>query len=167
MNARGNGTAEEVSTAAIDGLGRLSEYGEKQEINVIVENHGGYSSDGAWLANVIAKVNNPYCGTLPDFGNFCIESERVEGKWSCVNEYDKYKGMEEIMPYAKGVSAKSRNFNENGDEIEIDYKKMMQIVKDAGYKGYVGIEYEGSNLSEKEGIIATKKLLKKVFAELD
>lgn len=167
VNARGEGTEQQVSTAAIDGLGRLSEYGEKAGINVIVENHGGYSSSGKWLSSVISGVNNPYCGTLPDFGNFCLKSERVEGKWNCVDEYDKYKGMQELMPFAKGVSAKSHNFDENGNETNIDYNKMMQIVKDSGYKGFIGIEYEGNKLSEKDGIAATKKLLEKIFDELD
>jgi len=167
VNARGEGTDKQVSIAAIDGLKRLTEYGEKAGINVIVENHGGYSSDGKWLSNVITCVNNPYCGTLPDFGNFCLKSEYVEEKWNCIDEYDKYKGMQELMPFAKGVSAKSHNFDENGNETVIDYKKMMQIVKESGYEGYIGIEYEGDNLSEKDGIIATQKLLEKIFNELD
>jgi len=167
VNARGEGTGLQVSTSAIDGLGRLTEYGEKAGINVIVENHGGYSSDGIWLSNVISCVNNPYCGTLPDFGNFCIKSEIVEGKWNCIDEYDKYLGMQEIMPFAKGVSAKSNNFDEDGNETGIDYKKMMQIVKESGYEGYIGIEYEGNKLTESDGIIATRKLLERIFAELD
>ncbi|UCH15745.1 MAG: sugar phosphate isomerase/epimerase [Bacteroidales bacterium] len=167
VNARGQGTEQEVSDAAIDGLGRLAEYGEKAGINVIVENHGGYSSDGKWLSSVISGVNSPYCGTLPDFGNFCLKSEYVEGKWNCVEEYDKYQGMKELMTFAKGVSAKSHNFDENGNETNIDYYKMMQIVKDSGYEGYVGIEYEGNILSEKDGIKATKKLLEKIFDKLE
>lgn len=167
VNARGEGSDKEVSAAAIDGLGRLTEYGEKAGINVIVENHGGYSSNGNWLSDVISGVNNPYCGTLPDFGNFCIKSEYVEGKWNCVDEYDKYKGVQELMPFAKGVSAKSHNFDENGNETNTDYNKMMQIVKDSGYEGFIGIEYEGNKLSEKDGIAATKKLLEKIFDELE
>jgi sugar phosphate isomerase/epimerase len=167
VNARGEGTDKQVSVAAIDGLKRLTEYGEKAGINVIVENHGGYSSDGKWLSNVISCVNNPFCGTLPDLGNFCLKSEYVEGKFNCIDEYDKYKGMQEIMPFAKGVSAKSHNFDENGNETDIDYKRMMQIVKESGYEGYIGIEYEGDNLSERDGIIATRKLLERIFAELD
>ena len=167
VNARGEGTSKQVSVAAIDGLKRLTEYGEKAGINVIVENHGGYSSDGKWLSNVISCVNNPCCGTLPDFGNFCIKSEYAEGKWNCIDEYDKYTGMKEIMPFAKGVSAKSHNFDENGNETGIDYRKMMQIVRESGYEGYIGIEYEGDNLSERDGIIATRKLLEKLFIDLD
>ncbi len=166
VNARGEGTAEEVAAAAVDGLGRLTEYGEKMGVGVIVENHGGYSSNGKWLADVISGVNNTYCGTLPDFGNFCIMQGETEGKWGCIDEYDRYKGMEEIMPFAKGVSAKSHGFNDKGEEVNTDYKRMMQIVKNAGYKGYIGIEYEGEKLSEKEGILATKKLLERVFDEL-
>jgi sugar phosphate isomerase/epimerase len=167
VNARGDGTEKQVSACAVDGLGRLAEYGAQAEINVIVENHGGYSSDGKWLSNVITCVNNPFCGTLPDFGNFCLKSEIVEGNWKCIEEYDKYLGIQEIVPFAKGVSAKSHNFDENGNETGIDYKKMIQIVKDSGYEGYIGIEYEGDKLSERDGIIATRNLLKKIFNELD
>jgi sugar phosphate isomerase/epimerase len=157
VNARGSGTAEEVATAAVDGLGRLTEYGAKENIGVIVENHGGYSSNGEWLSGVMKKVGHPNCGTLPDFGNFRISAEE---------EYDRYKGVEELMPFAKGVSAKSYNFDEIGNETTIDYYKMLKIVKEADYKGYIGIEYEGSELTEDEGIIATKKLLEKTGKEL-
>jgi len=162
VNAAGNGTADEVSASAIDGLGRLSEYGASENINVIVENHGSYSSDGQWLSNVISQVGLDNCGTLPDFGNFCIE--RSED--GCANEYDRYKGLEELMPFAKGVSAKSNEFNEAGDEIRSDYKRMLQTVKNAGYKGYIGIEYEGNVLSEPEGIKATKRLLERIGSEI-
>jgi sugar phosphate isomerase/epimerase len=157
VNARGSGTAEEVATAAVDGLGRLTEYGAKENIGVIVENHGGYSSNGEWLSGVMKKVGHPNCGTLPDFGNFRISAEE---------EYDRYKGVEELMPFAKGVSAKSYNFDENGNETTIDYYKMLKIVKEAGYSSYIGIEYEGRELSEDEGIIVTKKLLEKTGKEL-
>jgi len=163
VNAAGKGTAEEVMDAAVQGLGSLSEYGQANGIGIIVENHGGYSSDGEWLANVMKQVNNPNCGTLPDFGNFCLE--RGED-YSCNKEYDRYKGTKELMPYAQGVSAKTNDFDDAGNETKTDYLKMMQIVKDAGYSGYVGIEYEGRTLSEPEGIMATKKLLEKVGKEL-
>lgn len=164
VNARGEGSMEDVAKAATDGLGRLSEYGAKAEINVIVENHGGYSSNGIWMHDVIKNVGMDNCGTLPDFGNFCVKySEAAEnGQRSCEEEYDRYKGVTELMPFAKAVSAKSHDFDENGDETHTDYVKMMKVVKDAGYKGFVGIEYEGSQLSEEEGIRATKKLLEKV-----
>ncbi len=158
VNAAGEGTAEEVKSAAIEGLGKLTEYGAQNEINVIVENHGGYSSDGSWLSDVIRSVNSPFCGTLPDFGNFCIE----RGEDGCINEYDRYLGMEQLMPFAKGVSAKSHEFDESGNEIYSDYSKILKIVRDAGFRGYIGIEYEGSKLSENEGIKATKALLERV-----
>ena len=159
VNAQTNnaGTYDEQIERAANGLRALSEFGAKHEINVIVENHGGLSSNGAWLAAVMKKVAHPRCGTLPDFGNFRI------GKGE---EYDRYKGVKELMPFAKGVSAKSHDFNDMGDETRTDYLKMMKIVLDAGYKGFVGIEYEGSKLSEPDGIRATKKLLERVFAEL-
>ncbi|HHP7240826.1 MAG TPA: sugar phosphate isomerase/epimerase family protein [Cyclobacteriaceae bacterium] len=162
VNARGNGTADEVKSAAVQGLGSLSEYGAQNGIGIIVENHGGYSSDGKWLSDVMKQVNNEYCGTLPDFGNFCIE--RSED--GCAKAYDRYQGLKELMPYAKGVSAKTNVFDEQGNESNIDYKRMMQIVKDHGYTGFVGIEYEGQEMSEDEGIKATMELLKKVGMEV-
>jgi len=162
VNAAGEGTAEEVGANAVDGLSKLGEYGASKGIQVVVENHGGYSSDGKWLSGVMAKVGMDNVGTLPDFGNFCL----VHGADGCAEEYDRYLGMEEIMPYAKGVSAKSNVFDAEGNEANMDYLRIMKIVKAAGFKGYVGIEYEGAELSEDEGIKATKALLEKVFAEI-
>jgi sugar phosphate isomerase/epimerase len=165
VNCFGIGTEEEVGKAGTDGLRKLSEYAAKSDIGVIVENHGGYSSKGTWLANVIKNVGLPNCGTLPDFGNFCIRREKGD-MWNspCVEEYDRYKGVEEMMPYAKGVSAKTNDFDEQGNCVESDYTKLLPIVKAAGYSGYIGIEYEGSKLSEPEGIRATKALLERVGA---
>ncbi len=163
VNAAGQGTAEEVAQAAIDGLGRLSEYAAKEGLNVIVENHGGYSSDGKWLTNVISQVGMDNCGTLPDFGNFCIERSDS----GCKNEYDRYLGVRELMPFAKAVSAKTHEFDEAGNEMRTDYKQMLQIVKDAGYSGFIGIEYEGSSMTEDEGILATKALMERVGKELN
>jgi len=162
VNASGEGSAEEVAANSVDGLSTLGEYGASKGINVVVENHGGFSSDAKWATGVIAKVGMDNVGTLPDFGGFCIES----GPDGCVNEYDKYLGMEELMPYAKGVSAKSSVFDAEGNETNSDFLRIMKIVKASGFKGYVGIEYEGPELSEDEGIKATKALLEKVFAEL-
>jgi len=162
VNAQSEGGYDEQIKLAADGLSQLTEYGTKYDINVIVENHGGLSSNGKWLSGVIDMVNHPRCGTLPDFGNFYLGTWEDKGNdW-----YDRYVGVEELMPYAKAVSAKSHNFNEDGDEKDTDYSKMMRIVLDAGYRGYVGIEYEGSDLSEMDGIAATKRLLEKVRDEL-
>ena len=162
VNAAGEGTAEEVAANAVDGLSKLGEYGASKGINVVVENHGGISSNGKWLSGVMTKVGMDNVGTLPDFGNFCVQY----GEDSCAEEYDRYLGMEEIMPFAKGVSAKSNVFDAEGNEVNMDYLRIMKIVKASGFKGYVGIEYEGAELSEDEGIKATKALLEKVFAEL-
>ncbi len=165
VNCFGVGTAEEVAKAGTDGLRKLSEYAQPIGINVIVENHGGYSSNGQWLSSVITNVGLSNCGTLPDFGNFCIKREDG-AMWGtpCMEEYDRYKGVEEMMPFAKGVSAKTYDFDEQGNCIDTDYVKMMAIVKAAGYTGHVGIEYEGDKLSEVEGIKATKALLERVGA---
>ena len=147
------GSYENQVSLAADGLRELTEFGANLGINTIVENHGGLSSDGAWLASVMKAVDHPMCGTLPDFGNFRIEGDR----W-----YDRYKGVKELMPFAKAVSAKSHDFDSNGNETRTDFFRMMDIVMDAGYSGYVGIEYEGSEMDEMSGIKATKDLLDRV-----
>ena len=157
VNAGSNGSYEEQMKLAADGLRRLTEYGAKRGLNVIVENHGGLSSNGQWLAGVMKMVDHPGCGTLPDFGNFKIKDD----EW-----YDFYKGVSELMPHAKAVSAKSYDFDDEGNETKLDYLRMMKIVVDSGYRGYVGIEYEGERLSESDGITATKKLLKKCLEQL-
>ena len=155
VNAAGAGTAEEVQKQATDGLSRLSEFAGKAGINVIVENHGGYSSDGQWLAGVMKGVGKKNCGTLPDFGNFCIKRDAT----GCTQEYDRYQGVKELLPYAKGLSAKTYDFDEKGNCVETDYDRMMKLVRAGGFKGIVGIEYEGSKLPEEEGIRKTKALL--------
>ncbi len=153
VNAQSQGTPEEQRDLAADGLRRLAEFADGREINVIVENHGGLSSNGAWLAGVMQAVAHPRCGTLPDFGNFNLGDGEV---------YDRYRGVEELMPYAKAVSAKSHVFDADGNEREMDFFRLMRIVLEAGYRGYVGIEYEGTETSEPEGIRATKALLERV-----
>lgn len=162
VNAYGVGNREDVQKAAVDGLSRLGEYAKKENINVIVENHGGFSSDGQWLAGVMKQVNMSNVGTLPDFGNFCIKREQN----GCAEWYDRYQGTKELMPYSKGVSAKTYDFDKKGNCVETDYTKIMKIVKDAGFNGYVGIEYEGDKLSEEEGIKMTKALLERVGKDL-
>ncbi|PCE66335.1 sugar phosphate isomerase/epimerase family protein [Sediminicola luteus] len=162
VNLAGSNEKEAWTAAAVDGLTQLATYAKDKNINVTVENHGGLSSNGAYLAEVMAKVNMDNCGTLPDFGNFCIKRE----KGGCAESYDIYQGVTELMPYAKAVSAKSHNFDAEGNETEKDYVKLLQIVKDAGYTGYIGVEYEGSELSEEDGIIATRDLLVKAAKEV-
>ena len=157
VNAASEGTYEEQMALAADGLSRLCSYGDQNGINVIVENHGGLSSNGAWLTGVMKKVNNPRCGTLPDFGNFRITENQ---------QYDRYQGVEEMMPYAKAVSAKSYDFDDQGNETTIDYLRMLRVVLKAGYRGFTGIEYEGDRLSEMDGIAATKSLLIRVREKL-
>lgn len=149
VNAASKGAYEEQLKLAADGLARLSEYAARYKINVIVENHGGLSSDPKWLTSVIKSVGLANCGTLPDFGNF-------------PRTVDRYEAVKMMMPFAKAVSAKSYDFDEEGNETRIDYYRMMGIVLDSGYKGYVGIEYEGGRLNEAEGVLATKRLLEKI-----
>lgn len=160
INGFGKGSKEQVGSALVDGMGALGAYADKVGINVVIENHGLYTSDGKWVVDVLTRIGKDNCGTLPDFGNFCTAR-----KWgstqdgTCPEVYDRYLGVKEMMPFAKGVSAKSYRFDESGQETTIDYGKMLQIVKEAGFTGYIGIEYEGSELSEPDGVIATKKLL--------
>lgn len=145
VNAQSEGKRAEQARLSADGLRRLAELAKPLGLSVIVENHGGLSSRGDWLAGVIKSVGMANCGTLPDFGNFY--------------EYDRYKGVEDLMPFAKAVSAKSYDFDAQGNETKIDYPRMLGLVRAAGYSGWVGIEYEGGRLSEPDGIKATKELL--------
>lgn len=156
VNARSAGSFEEQQQLAAEGLRLLCEYAAPYEISIIVENHGGLSSNGQWLAGVMQQVDLPNVGTLPDFGNFRISKDPEE--W-----YDRYKGVEELMPFARGVSAKSAAFDVEGNETETDYLRMMQIVAASEYAGYVGVEWEGGGLEPKEGILKTKALLEKVI----
>jgi L-ribulose-5-phosphate 3-epimerase len=152
VNAESSGSVEEQQKLVADGLRALSEYGDTRQVNVIVENHGGLSSNGAWLAGVMKLVNHPRCGTLPDFGNF--------------TSYDRYQGVTELMPYAKAVSAKSFAFDDRGEETTIDFHRMLGIVMAAGFHGWIGIEYEGDRLGEREGIAKTKALLTRIRSGL-
>ena len=151
VNAYGEGSPEEAAKQVTDGLHKLSTFASEHEINIIVENHGGNSSNGKWLSGILTAVNLPNCGSLPDFGNF--------------HEYDRYQGIRDLMPFAKGVSAKSREFDDQGNEVQTDFKKAMELVLKANYRGPVGIEYEGKKHSEDEGIKLTKTLLEKIRAE--
>lgn len=157
VNARSTGTPNEQGDRIAEGLRRLSERAATMQLNVLVENHGGFSSNAAWLVSLIQQVGLPNCGTLPDFGNFRL----ADGTF-----YNRYRGVAEMMPFAKAVSAKAQGFDAEGNELTTDYRRMMKIVVDAGYRGYVGIEYEDSRLPELEGVLATKRLLEKVRHEL-
>ena len=157
VNAASAGSYQDQIYRAADGLRALTEFATPHNISVIVENHGGLSSNGQWLGEVMKQVNLPGCGTLPDFGNFNLGNGE---------EYNRYKGVIELMPFAKAVSAKSHDFDEQGNEIHTDFEQMLKIVLAAGYHGYLGIEYEGSKIGEDEGIKATKALLERVRSEL-
>jgi len=152
VNARSSGEYAEQQKLAADGLRKLSEFAKPLGMGVIVENHGGLSSNGEWLAGTIKAVGLDNCGTLPDFGNF--------------GDYDRYKGTAELMPFAKGVSAKSHDFDAEGNETHTDYEKMLKIVLDAGYRSYIGVEYEGGKISEEDGVKATLALLRRLRTKL-
>lgn len=167
VNAFGEGDRASLTTTLTDGLGRLSSYGANENINILIENHGLHTSDAKFMVSIIEQIDNSYLGTLPDFGNWCLAT-----KWGstqnnhCGQVYDRYRGVSEFLPFAKGVSAKSYAFDRNGNETIINYPKMLKIVKDSGFNGHIGIEFEGEDIPEPEGIRATKKLMEKVWDEL-
>ncbi len=169
VNAFGKGTKRELHAALVDGLGKLAEYGQKHNINVLVENHGLHTSDGKFVVSVLQQVNNPFLGTLPDFGNWCLTAEwgSTEPAKDCEKFYPHEEGVTDFLPYAKGVSAKTYNFDGNGNETYLDYPKLLKLVKDSGFDGYIGIEYEGTKMSEPDGIRASKAMLQKIWSALD
>ncbi len=161
VNLLGEGSDEEKKMAAVDSLGRLGELAGTMKLNIVVENHGGVTSNAAWLASVVKQVSRPNVGTLPDFGNFCLSQPWGTTQEGCENMYDRYKGVQELLPYAKGVSAKTYDFDASGEQPLMDYKRLIGLVKASGYKGYIGIEFEGNTQGEEEGIRKTKALLEK------
>jgi len=166
VNAFGETDKGAYRNAIVDSMGQLSDYAAGENINIIIENHGLYSSDGKLISEIVQEVDKPNFGTFPDFGNWCLSAKWGSTQGECIEEYDRYQGVSEFLPYAKAVSAKAYNFNAQGEDTKIDYYKMLRIVKESGYKGYIGIEYEGEILSEHEGIIITKALIEKVWKSL-
>jgi len=161
VNLHGDGAPDTKKVASIESLGRLGEFAKTMQINIVVENHGHESSNGAWVADVMKQVNMSNVGTLPDFGNFCLSDDWGTTQGECKDYYDRYQGVKELLPYAKGVSAKSYDFDSNGEQPKMDYKRLLGLVKDSDFKGYIGIEFEGNNQSEDEGIRKTKQLIEK------
>lgn len=163
VNLAGGIIKEDAIKASVDSLSTLSEFAKKSNINILVENHGGFSSNGDWMHDVFSQIKQPNCGTLPDFGNFCINKDAEK---NCIEAYDRYKGIQQLLPFAKAVSAKSYAFDTDGNETTIDFLKVMKLVKDINYTGFVGIEFEGNEVSEEKGIELTRDLLIKVGKQL-
>ena len=161
VNLHGDGSPDAKKAASIDSLSRLGDFAKPMNINIVVENHGHESSNGAWVADVMKQVNRSNVGTLPDFGNFCLSQDWGSTQDECKDYYDRYKGVKEMLPFAKGVSAKTYDFDSNGEQPKMDYKRLIGIVKDSGFKGYIGVEFEGNTQPEEEGIRKTKLLLEK------
>lgn len=161
VNLHGEGTPDDRMKASVDSLGRLGELARPLKLNVVVENHGSVTSDGNWLTAVMKQVNMENVGLLPDFGNFCISHPWGTIQEGCDEKYDIYKGIEQMLPFAKGVSAKTYDFDGNGEQPLLDYKRLIGIVKASGFKGYIGVEFEGINQSEEDGVRNTQILLKK------
>ncbi len=163
VNAFGDPDRETYRQAIIDGMSRLAEYAAKEDINIVIENHGLFSSDAALIAGIIREVNMSNFGSFPDFGNWCLSAKWGTTQGDCNRVYDRYQGVSELLPYARAVSAKSYNFNDQGEDTKIDYYRMMKIVKESDYTGYIGIEYEGTEKSEHEGILITRELMIKAW----
>jgi sugar phosphate isomerase/epimerase len=161
VNLHGEDNADDRKKASVDALGRLGEFADSFNLNVVVENHGSVTSNAGWLTDVMKQVGKDNVGTLPDFGNFCISHPWGTIQEGCTDMYDIYKGIHQLLPYAKGVSAKSYDFDVNGEQPLLDYRRLLDIVKASGFKGYMGIEFEGINQPEDEGVRNTQKLLKK------
>jgi len=168
VNAFGKGSREELKQSLVDGLGRLAEAGGELGMHVLIENHGLHTSDAAFMVGVIREIDSSNLGTLPDFGNWCLNKEWGSTKGgACTQSYDPVRGLEEMLPLANGVSAKSYDFDGDGNETQLPYKDLLRLVKDAGFQGYIGIEYEGDRLSEAEGVRATKALIEKTWKGLE
>lgn len=163
VNAFGDADREIYRMAIMDGMSRLADYAAELDMNIVIENHGLFSSDAALIAGIIKEVNRPNFGSFPDFGNWCLSAKWGTTQGDCERVYDRYKGVAELLPYAKAVSAKSYNFNEHGEDTKIDYYRMMKIVKESVYDGYIGVEYEGMEKSEHEGILITRELMNKAW----
>jgi sugar phosphate isomerase/epimerase len=161
VNLHGDGSPDAKKAASIDSLSRLGDFAKPMNINIVVENHGHESSNAAWVADVMKQVNRPNVGTLPDFGNFCLSQDWGSTQDECTDYYDRYLGVKELLPFAKGVSAKTYDFDAKGEQPKMDYKKLIGIVKDSGFKGYIGVEFEGNTQPEEEGIRKTKSLIEK------
>ncbi len=165
VNAFGDGSPDELEASLVDGLGQLTEYAAKENIHVLLENHGLHTSNAIYMAGIIKQVDNPYLGTLPDFGNWCVSAEwgGTSEAQQCTNSYSPEQGLKEWLPYAKGVSAKVYDLDSNGNDTVVDYPKLLKMVKESDFDGHIGIEYEGDGLSEEAGIKATKKLIERVW----
>ncbi|MEP3481035.1 MAG: sugar phosphate isomerase/epimerase family protein [Fuerstiella sp.] len=152
VDVRSKGDADEVQKAAVDGLNQLCEIAKPFAVDIIIENHGNHSSNGAWVASLMKAVDRKNLGTLPDFGNF--------------GNYDRYLGVTELLPWARAVCAKTHGFHQDGTEEQTDFARMLKIIKKSGFAGHIGIEYEGRKHSPVEGVLLTKKLIQKTLAEI-
>ena len=176
INLWSDASKQDVTKVSLESISKLLEYSSDKNISIVIENHGGYTGDAKWLVNLIKKINNKNLGTLPDFGtlNFCIKRDLSDTEIfssKCLNQYDKYLGVKELLPFAKGISAKSTQFDLKGNETATNFKKMLRLIKKSNFEGYMSIEYEGAirdtfsqknnHLSTHDGILATKKLLEK------
>jgi L-ribulose-5-phosphate 3-epimerase len=163
VNAFGDRDRDIYKTCIKESMSKLADYAGQSDINIVIENHGLFSSDASLIAEIIREVNRPNFGSFPDFGNWCLSAKWGSTQGDCDKEYDRYQGVAELLPFAKAVSAKSYNFNSEGEDTTIDYFRMMKIVKESDYNGHIGIEYEGTEQGEHEGILNTKELMKKAW----
>lgn len=151
--ARTEGTEDDAVAWLSDGLRRLCVLAQPLGIDVLVENQDGFSANGSWLVELLNAVSHPRCGSRASFGSATLGNERL-------------RQLRELMPSARSVCAKSYDFDDRGEELSINYAQMLKIVMDAGYRGHVAIEYEGTRLSEQAGLARAKQLLGRVSARL-
>lgn len=152
VDVRSPGDAAEVMKQAVDGLNQVCDIAAPLDVDIIVENHGNHSSNGKWVSDLMKAVDRDNCGTLPDFGNF--------------KDYDKYQGVEDMLPWARAICAKVHEIDENGTAKDTDFERMLKIIKDGGFTGYIGIEFEGKERSL-EGVLGTKKLIRKTLRKME
>jgi len=167
VNAHGDGSSDEVFEACKTSIAQLLIWGKQRKVGVLIENHGGYSSDGDWLLKLVDELKPHGVSSLADFDNWCIERENGE-LWGapCIKEYDRYLGVKQLLPSAKSVSVKAFDFDDNGLPIKTDFVKMFKLIQESGYDGYLAVEFEGHNIDAKKGILKTKALAEKFINEM-
>lgn len=163
VNAIGDGSYLSQLRQCADSLSKLGAIAESMGIELLVENHGYASNNGAWLAMLIEETNHDNVKVFADFDNFFM------GGWDLSPErrYDRIQGLLDLAPFTAGVSAKSHDFGALGDETTIDFRKCIAIFEENGFDGLYSAEYEGDRISELEGAISTVRLTSSILDSID
>jgi len=150
---------DEKMKLTVEAVSKLADFAQGHSIELLIENHNGYTSNPNWLVEMIQKVNRPNCGILGDFTEWRIEQNPD------VLYPDPYKGYEILAPYVKSVGAKSTTFDVLGNELVTDYPRMFEILNKVGYQGYIAVEYFGNDLPRRKGTTMTKELVERIIAK--